>query len=78
MKFDHLTATPTLREIPSSQFLKLPKMTFLAILETVNLEFWYIRDFKVAQIYQNHNSEPLKLQKMTLLDRLNSPKFDFT
>ena len=35
-------------------------------------------DLKVAQIYQNQNSEPLTLSKMIFLDRLNSPKFDFT
>ena len=28
-----------------------PKISFLAILETLNIEFWYIWDLKVAQIY---------------------------
>ena len=52
-------------------------MSFLAFLDTVNLEFWYICEFKVAQIYQNQNSEPLKMPKMTFLDPWNSPKFDY-
>ena len=36
-------------------------------------------DLKVAHIYQNQNSEPLKLQKKTTFSvRLNSLKCDFT
>ena len=33
---------------------------------------------KVAQIYKNKNSEPLKLAKLTFLVRSRSPKLDFT
>ena len=51
-------------------------MSFLAILETLDFEFWYIWDQKMAQIYKNQNSEPLKLPKMTFFDHLDSPKFD--
>ena len=40
-------------------------------------EFWY-GNWKMAQIYQYPNSEPLKLPKMTFFDCLNLPKFDFT
>ena len=50
----------------------------MAILETQHFEFWYILDLEVAQIDLNQNSEPLELPKMTFLDRLKLPKFDFT
>ena len=42
------------------------------------MNFWYIWDLKVAKIYYNQNSEPLKLPEMTFADCLNSQKFDFT
>ena len=74
LKFDDSTATQILREIKFWQILKNgQKMSFMAILETLNFKFWRIWDLKVAQ-----NSEPLKLPKMTFLDHLNSPKFDYT
>ena len=50
----------------------------MAISETLNFEIWSILDLKVDQIDQNQNTESLKLPKMTFLDRLNSPKYDFT
>ena len=49
-----------------------PKMSFLAILETLHI-LWIL-----VNVLKNQNSEPQKLPKMTFLDPLNSPKVDFT
>ena len=38
LKFDHFTATQTLPEIKFWQIQKGPKMSFLAILDTLNFE----------------------------------------
>ena len=50
-------------------------MSYLTTSEALNFEFWSILELEVAQIYLNLNSEPLKLPKMTFMDRLNLPKF---
>ena len=62
----NLIVVPPLQFYVKSNFGKSngPKMSFLAILET---ELWIFGKF-----------ETWKLLKMTFLDRLNSPKFDFT
>ena len=54
------------------------KMSFLAILETLNLEFGKFRTWKLLKSTKNQNSKRLKLPKMAFLDNLNSQKFDFT
>ena len=53
-----------------------PKMSFMAILEMLN--FGKFGTWKLLKFIRNQNSQPLKLQKMTLLDCLNSPNFNFT
>ena len=54
---------------------KQSKNIIFAIIDILNFEIW---DLKATQNYLNQNSEPLKLAKITFLDRLNLPKFDFT
>ena len=58
--------------------LEVQKMSFLAILEVLNLDFSKFEPFFKSQIYQNRYSYPLELPKITFFDRFNSPKFDFT
>ena len=53
-------------------------MAFFTTSETLNFKIWSIWDLTEAQIYLKYNSEPLKLSKMTILRRLNLPKFDLT
>ena len=55
-----------------------PKLLILTIFEILNFEFSIIRATFKSQIYQKFKVQSLKLPKMTFLDRLNSPKFDFT
>ena len=55
-----------------------PKMLILTILEVLNFDFSNFEQFSSPKFTKNSKSESLKLPKMTFLDRLNSPKFDFT
>ena len=66
---------PPLRFYVKSNFGKFKRSNdvILAISGTQNFEFW-----KLLKFTKNQNWEPLKLSKMTFLDHLNSPKFDFT
>ena len=83
LTFDHFTATQILREIKFWWIQILvnsngPKMSFLPILEVLNFDFSKFGTWKLLEITENQNSEPLKWPKMTFLDCLSSPKFDFT
>ena len=53
-------------------------MSFSTILEVLNLDFNKFEQFSSPKFTKIQSSEPLKLPKMTFLDRLNSPKLDFT
>ena len=53
-------------------------MSFLTDLEVVNFDFSKFVQLSSAKFTQIQSSESLKLPKMTLLDRLNPPKFDIT
>ena len=55
-----------------------PKMSFLAILEVLNFDFSKFEQLSRPKFNKIQSSESLKLPKMTFLDPLKSPKFDFT
>ena len=71
---------PPLRFYVKSNFSKFKrsKNVILAILGILNFDFWSIWAFFKCQIYQNSNFRVSEIAKMTFLDRLNLPKFDFT
>ena len=78
LKFDNFTATPILCEIKFLQIRMVQKCYFGNF---EGSEFWFLvnlSNFQDPNLLKNQNSEPLKEPKMTFLDRLNSPKFDFT
>ena len=77
MKFDHFADTSILREIKFWWIQTVQKMSFLAILEVLNSDSVNLSKFQVPY-FRVHSSESLKLHKMTFLDNLNAPKFDFT
>ena len=57
------------------------KSHFSKFKQSKNVIFGNFRDSELRIFglgHENQNSEALKLQKMIFLDRLNSPKFDFT
>ena len=74
MKFDHLTATQILHEIKFGEFRQSKNVIFGNFRDS---KLW-ILVFLELESCSNQNWEPLKWPKMTFLDRLNSPKFDFT
>ena len=53
-------------------------MSFLAILVVLNFDFSQFEQLASPKFTKIQSSESLKLQKITFLDRLTSPKFDFT
>ena len=55
-----------------------PKMSFLAILEGLNFDFEKFEQLLSPKFTIIQSSESLELPKMTFLNRLNVPKFDFT
>ena len=55
------------------------KMSFLALLEVLNFDFFSkFKPLSSPKFTTIPSSQSLKLPKMTFLDRLNSPKFDLT
>ena len=54
------------------------KMSFLAILEALNFDSSKFKQPLSTNLTKIQILESLKLPKMAFLDRLNSPKFDFT
>ena len=54
-----------------------PNMSFLVLLEFLNFDFSIFEQLSSTKFTKIPSSQSLKLPKMTLLDRLNSPKFDF-
>jgi len=55
-----------------------PKMSLLAILEVLNFDFSKCEPLSIPKFAKIQNLQFLELPKMTFLDRLKSPKFDFT
>ena len=55
-----------------------PKMSFLAILEVLNLDFSKSEPLSSPKFTKIQSSESLKLPKMAFLDCWNSPKLDST
>ena len=55
-----------------------PKMSFLPIYEVLNFDFSTFEQLSSPNFSKNLSSEFLKLPKMTFLDHLNWPKFDFS
>ena len=55
-----------------------PKMSFLAILETLNFEVLVNLGLESCPNLLNSKLRPSEMAKMTFLDRLNSLKCDFT
>ena len=55
-----------------------PKMLIFTILEVLNFEFSQFEQFSSPKFTKIQSSEVLKLAKMTFLECLNLPKFDFT
>ena len=53
-------------------------MSFFAILEFQNFDFSKFEQLSSPKDSKIQSSESQKLPKMTFLDRLNLPKFDFT
>ena len=54
-------------------------MSFLIILEVLNIDFSKVEQLSSSQFTKEKRKvQFLKLPKMTFLDRLNSPKCDFT
>ena len=53
-------------------------MSFLAILEVVNFNLGKFEQLSCPKFAKIPSSESHKLPKMTFLDGLNSPKYDFT
>ena len=53
-------------------------MSFLVILEVLNFDFSQFEQLSSPKDSKIQSSESQKLPKMTFLDRLNLPKFDFT
>ena len=53
-------------------------MFILAILEGLHFDFSKFEQLTGPEFTKIHSPEFLKLPKMTVLDRLNLPKFDFT
>ena len=74
---DNLTATQILRRIKFWR-IQLFKMTFLAILEVLNLIFSKFEKLSIPKLIKIQSSESLKLPKITFIDRLSSAKLDFT
>ena len=54
-----------------------PKMSFLAILEVLKFDFSKFELLSSPKFTKTQNTESLELPKVTFLDCLNSPKFDF-
>ena len=50
----------------------------MAILKGLNFDFSKFEQLSRPKFTKIQNSESLKLPKMTFLDHLNAPKFDFT
>ena len=75
MKFHHFTATPILCEITFWWIQNGSKRPFLAISETLNFEFLVNLGLKSCS---NLLKSKFRNFEMTFLDRLNSPKIDFT
>ena len=62
----------------NSDEMKCSKMPFLPILEVLNCDFSEFKQFFNSKFTKLQSSEFLKWAKMTFLDSVNSPKFDFT
>ena len=60
MSKKNISATQILREINFGRIWAY-KTAILTVLKTLEFEFWEIWALKMAQIYQNQNSERLKI-----------------
>ena len=60
------------------KFKRSKNVIFFAILELLNFDISKFEQLSSPKFTKIQSSEALKLPKMTLLDRLNSPKFYFT
>ena len=78
LKFDHFIATQILCEIKLWWIQKVQKRSFLAILEVLNFDFRKFEQLSSPKFTKIQSSESLELPNRTFLDRLNSPKLDFT
>ena len=78
LKYDNLTITQILREIKFWRIQMVKKCQFWQFYWFWILIFSKFEHLLSPKFTKIQCSEPLKLPKMTFLDRLNSPKFDFT
>ena len=74
----HFTATPILCEIAFWGIQTVQKILILTILEVLNSDLNKFEQLSSFNFTKIQSSESSILQKMTFLDRLNSPKFDIT
>ena len=72
---------PPLRFYMKSNFAEIKQSKNVIFGQFGDSELWNLVNLELAKCWnllKNQNCEPLKLPKLTFLDRINSPKFDFT
>ena len=69
-RFQNFSVTQIFREIKIFSDFKMSKSAFLALSETLNLNFVDFRLLKLHRFDKNQHLEPLKLSRMAVFETL--------